>query len=91
MRYELSAQVKHADTLIRVQESFIFSEAYGGYADRFAVDSTSGNLYFTAVNTSGDGFVGVSVISPRGDHVDIVEGGHKPRDIVVDPEYGYFI
>ena len=64
------------------------SGAYDAYADRFAVDGSSGNVYFTSVNLTSSGFVGVGVISPRGDVLNLVTGGDRPRDIVLDVEEG---
>ena len=57
--------------------------------DRLAIDSTSGNLYYTCVGTRFFGFDGVSVITPKGDSRDLVKRGYTLRDIVVDPEEGY--
>ena len=60
------------------------------FADRFAIDTTSGNLYYTSVSLSpdGSGFKGVSVISPKGDNKDLLTDVDVPRDIVVDPRDG---
>ena len=65
--------------------------AENSFADRFAIDSTSGNLYYTSASQSqdGSGFKGVSVISPKGDNRDLVSDVDVPRDIVVDPQDGY--
>jgi hypothetical protein len=53
-----------------------------------AIDYTSGNIYFTAVNTTIFGFLGIGVISQDGLLKRIIIGGFKPKAIVVDPENG---
>ena len=59
--------------------------------DRLAIDSTSGNIYYTSVSAGAlvTGFIGVSVVTPKGDNKDLVSGGYTLRDIVVDPEERY--
>ena len=65
-----------------------FSGAYGAFADRFTVDGSSGNVFFTSVNLTAAGFVGVGIISPRGDVLNLVTGDNRPRDIVLDVKEG---
>ena len=57
-------------------------------ADRFAIDYTSGNLYYTSVGTPPFGFSGVGVISPTGKNKKLIQIGVSPRAIVVDPSEG---
>jgi hypothetical protein len=63
-------------------------ELLGCYADRFAIDYPSGNLYYTANPTSQTGFVGIGVISTNSLHKRVLLAGSKPRDIVLDSEEG---
>ena len=62
------------------------------YADRFAVEPITKNIYFTVVvkqrTTSGLGNTGSSlicVLSPKGDFSAILGGLIEPRDIVLHP------
>ena len=61
----------------------------GSFVDRLAIDSTSGNLYYTRASTAtSGGSVGVSVISPEGQNKVLIDEGYIPRDIVLDPSEG---
>ena len=62
---------------------------YGAFAERLAIDQTSGNIYFTAVVLGGKGDDSfISVLSPRGEHLPLVSGLDMPRGIVLHPERG---
>ena len=67
---------------------FPFSGAFDAFADRFAVDGSSGNVFFTSVNLTAAGSVGVGIILPRGDVLNLVAAGNMPRDIVLDVKEG---
>ena len=65
-----------------------FSGAFDTFADRFAVDGSSGNVFFTSVNLTAAGFVDVGIISPRGDVLNLVAACNRPRDIVLNVKEG---
>ncbi|XP_060603980.1 low-density lipoprotein receptor-related protein 4-like isoform X2 [Ruditapes philippinarum] len=67
---------------------FFNTELLGCYAELFAIDYPSGNLYYTANPTSQTGFVGIGVISTNSLHKRVLLAGSKPRDIVLDSEEG---
>lgn len=61
----------------------------GFHADRFAIDYSSGNIFYTAINTTIYGFIGIGILSPDGLHKRLIQYGTSPRDIALDPEDGY--
>ena len=63
---------------------FPFTE--GAYIERFTVDFTSGNIYYTAVSDFailGYSFSYVGVMSPEGLHAVLIENLHQPMGIAI--------
>lgn len=82
----------HNGSYIFLNSFYCFVGKYNSHPDRFAVDFTSGNIFYTLVDIFGFGlglgYSGVGVISPSGDHRLLIKYGEKPRDIVIDPSEG---
>ena len=70
------------------QRAFLKDQLNVVYARRLAIDPTSGNIYYTGyVKTSyNDSYI--AVLTPYGDHVQIIISLKQPRGIVLHPENG---
>lgn len=60
----------------------------GSFADRFSIDYSTGNVYYSANALSSTGFTGIGVISSEGLHKRLISFGEKPRAIALDAEEG---
>ncbi|WAR22312.1 LRP6-like protein [Mya arenaria] len=62
---------------------------YHAHPERMAIDYSTGNIFYTSVNTTVLGFSGIAVVTPDGVHKKIVEYGQSPRAIALEPEQGF--
>ncbi|KAH3774740.1 hypothetical protein DPMN_176131 [Dreissena polymorpha] len=65
--------------------------AYRAHPDRLAIDYSTGNIYYTAVNTSQlpASFTGIGIVSPNGHHRKLISEGVNPRAVEIDPSKGF--
>ncbi|XP_052233221.1 low-density lipoprotein receptor-related protein 6-like [Dreissena polymorpha] len=65
--------------------------AYRAHPDRLAIDDSTGNIYYTAVNTSQlpASFTGIGIVSPNGHHRKLISEGVSPRAVEIDPSKGF--
>ncbi|KAK3581778.1 hypothetical protein CHS0354_017217 [Potamilus streckersoni] len=80
-------------SLDELSETVLFPTGvqYSVYPDRFAIDFSTGNIYYTAVSVNEsanarEGFIGV--LSVDGHHKQLVKGFQKLRAIVLHPAKG---
>ena len=66
--------------------SFFLAE-YDAISERFAIDPTSGNIYYILKDAYSQQS-NISVFTPSGDRISIVSGLYEPKDIVLQPEQG---
>ena len=65
----------------------LYISVFNVRVERIAIDSGSGNIYYTGINSgTNHGFIGV--VSPSGDQMTLIEDLIQPIDIVLHGEDG---
>ena len=70
------------------QHIFLKDQVNMAFARRLAIDPTSGNIYYTGYVKNSQDASYIAVLTPYGDHVQIITSLTEPRGIVLHPEKG---
>ncbi|XP_061184437.1 low-density lipoprotein receptor-related protein 4-like [Saccostrea echinata] len=85
---DISAKTIMSTTLHGQNKTLVYSTGFA-YADRMAIDYSTGNIYYTAVgSTTSQSYIGV-VKRFNLVHKTLLSNLHSPREIVVYPSKGF--